>query len=189
MHTLLGSLASHRSSKSSRRASPILCLLDNLYRTQGQVNSHWWLATRSHWVQFQPLYSPACLSPWPSYYRHQRWGHHELYFGGSGRVPSRSDNVVRLLTIFSNRLLSPGIPHLLVHFILLIRLTALLKMGSYSSTTMCQYWDHRLICWGVYWLFYWHVPIVTHCCATYSNDPYWTVYNPWGICVGTPPSL
>ncbi len=23
----------------------------------------------------------------------------------------------------------------------------LLKMGSYSSTTMCQYWDNRLIYW------------------------------------------
>ncbi len=42
----------------------------------------------------------------------------------------------------------------------------LLKMGSYSSTTMCQYWDNHLIYWAVYWLFYWHVPIVTHCCAT-----------------------
>ncbi len=44
-------------------------------------------------------------------------------------------------------------------------LCTLLKMGSYSSTTMCQYWDNRLIYREVYWLFYWHVPIVTHCCA------------------------
>ncbi len=26
-------------------------------------------------------------------------------------------------------------------------LTTLLKMGSYSSITMCQYWDNRLIYW------------------------------------------
>ncbi len=44
-------------------------------------------------------------------------------------------------------------------------LCTLLKLGSYSSTPMCQYWDKCLIYWEVYWLFYWHVPIVTHCCA------------------------
>ncbi len=43
--------------------------------------------------------------------------------------------------------------------------TALLKMGSYSSTTTCQHWDNHLIYQAVYWLFYWRVPIVTHCCA------------------------
>ncbi len=42
-------------------------------------------------------------------------------------------------------------------------------MGCCISTTMCQYWDKCLIYWGVYWLFYWHVPIVTHCCATVTT--------------------
>ncbi len=53
--------------------------------------------------------------------------------------------------------------------LLRLLLCTLLKMGSYSSTKMCQYWDNRLIYWAVYWLFYWHVPIVTHCCATVTN--------------------
>ncbi len=42
---------------------------------------------------------------------------------------------------------------------------ATLGRYSASSTTMCQYWDNRLIYRLVYWLFYWHVPIVTHWCA------------------------
>ncbi len=32
----------------------------------------------------------------------------------------------------------------------LISISTLLKMGSYSSTTMCQYWDNCLIYWAVY---------------------------------------
>ncbi len=45
----------------------------------------------------------------------------------------------------------------------------LLRMGRYSSTTMCQYWYNRLIYWAVYRLFYWHVPIMTHSCATVTT--------------------
>ncbi len=48
----------------------------------------------------------------------------------------------------------------------------LLKMGNYSSITMCQYWDNHLIYWAVYWLFYWHVPMLC-----YSNEPFLTVYQ------------
>ncbi len=43
------------------------------------------------------------------------------------------------------------------------------KMGRHSGTTMCKYWDNYLICWAVYWLFYWHVSIMTHCCATVTT--------------------
>ncbi len=42
-------------------------------------------------------------------------------------------------------------------------------MGSYSSTTMCQYWDNRLIYWAVYWLCYWHMSIMTHSCVIVTN--------------------
>ncbi len=67
------------------------------------------------------------------------------------------------------------------------RKNALLKMGSYSSTTMCQYWDNHLIYWVVYWLLYWHVPIITHCCAIVTTHVHLRPVSSWVVLSQTAP--
>ncbi len=89
----------------------------------------------------QPIYSPFC-----NIYSIQ-----SLYRGVEGRVKVQVEVQSAMFTtrVFA-RLCQAISDALLVtltylHYMLVSCLPALLKMGSYSSTTMCQYWDNRLI--------------------------------------------